>query len=97
MRSTCEFEFDNNPSKIFYSGQKISGNIKLHLNEVKKVRGIYIVFSGEAKTEWRKKTGRGNNVAVECYFKERIYFIGGINGKLNIHLLCYKKIKKHLN
>lgn len=84
MRSKCEFEFVNNPSKICYSGQTINGNVKIHLNEVKKVRGIYFVFSGEAKTEWRKKSGIGNNVAKECYFNDRVYFIGGINGKINI-------------
>lgn len=86
MRSTCEFEFDNNPSKIFYSGQTINGKVKLHLNEVKKVRGIFIVFSGEAQTKWRKKSGGSNNVTKECYFKDRAYFIGGINGKINIDL-----------
>lgn len=88
MRSTCEFEFANNSSKTFYSGQTINGKVKLHLNEVKKVRGIYLVFSGEAKNEWRRKNGRGNNVAKECYFNDRVYFIGGINGKTNIDLFC---------
>lgn len=92
MRSTCEFEFVNNPSKIFYSGQTINGKVKLHLKEAKKVRGIYLVFSGEAKTEWRRKNGRGNNVAKECYFHDRVYFIGGINGKTNI-LIYFVQIK----
>lgn len=72
MPTTCKFE---NPLKIFYSGQPIKGKIEIHLTRVKKVHGIFIVFSGKGEKSY------GKHIRQERYIKDREYLIGGINGK----------------
>ncbi len=79
----CAIEFDENPSKIYYSGQVINGTIKLTLGEKKKVRGVFaqiicvayvrfIEMNGQTNTEY---TGR------EIVFEKRVELIDGPTGK----------------
>lgn len=72
MSATCQFE---NPSKIFHSGQPIKGKIKIHLTQLKKMHGIYIVFSGKGEKRY------GKHIRRERYMRDQEYLIGGLNGK----------------
>lgn len=48
MPTTCEINFENNPRKVFFSGQKLHITVRLMLTEEIKVRGIYIQLRGTA-------------------------------------------------
>lgn len=39
-RTTCLIEFDDNPQKVFYGGQLLSGRVTLQLHKEKTVRGV---------------------------------------------------------
>lgn len=41
-RTTCLIEFDNNPQKVFYGGQLLSGQVSLTLHKEKTVRGATV-------------------------------------------------------
>lgn len=38
-QTTFEITFDNNPERLYYSGQKISGHIRLALHKEHTLRG----------------------------------------------------------
>lgn len=45
MTATCEFfEFFQNPLKVFYAGQLLSGYVKLTLTKEKTIRGMNCLF-----------------------------------------------------
>ncbi|XP_055313203.1 arrestin domain-containing protein 2-like isoform X2 [Sitodiplosis mosellana] len=46
MPTTCKINFENNPQKIFLSGQKLHITVRLKLTEEVKVRGVYIHLRG---------------------------------------------------
>lgn len=48
MPTTCKIKFENNPKKIFFSGQTLFVTVGLKLTEELKVSGIYIQLRGIA-------------------------------------------------
>lgn len=38
--TSCDIYFDNNPSRVFYGGQLLSGRVVLKLFKEKTVRGL---------------------------------------------------------
>lgn len=40
MVVTCEVQFENNPSGIFYAGQVINGKVTLTADKIKQVKGM---------------------------------------------------------
>lgn len=91
MPTTCEIGFENNPSKVVYSGQLLRGSVQLSLTESKTVRGVFIKICGEAYCHWT--TGSGKNrksyTGKEDYLQERTYFMGGREGAYYYDLLDF--------
>ncbi|KAI4477956.1 hypothetical protein M0804_012436 [Polistes exclamans] len=86
-----DITFDNNPWKIYYPRQTVSGNIVLVIDGVKKIRGICVKVKGEANTYWTTdketldNTGnyRDENAtfsAHEEYFQTKYYLVGSASG-----------------
>lgn len=48
MPTTCDINFENNPQKMCFPGQKLHITVRLKLTEEMKVRGIYIHLRGTA-------------------------------------------------
>lgn len=40
MTITCKIVYENNPHKVFYSGQNVTGYIELKITEPTKVKGM---------------------------------------------------------
>lgn len=86
--STCEIEFENNPMRVFFSGQIMRGTVHLKLAKQKQVRRIYIHLYGGAYASWteyacidfglhnwysdHRKTFSGK----EVYLNDGRYFVG---------------------
>lgn len=51
MPTTCKITFSN-PGRVYYSGQLLSGTVRLKLSKGKRVRGVYIRIFGEANVRW---------------------------------------------
>lgn len=85
MPTACEIEFENNPSKVVYSGQLLRGNVHLSLTGSKTVRGVFIKICGGAYCHWTKGYGktRRSYTGREDYLDERTYFMGGREGDKN--------------
>lgn len=41
-KTTCAIEFDNNPQKVYFGGQLMSGRVILTLHKAKLVRGALL-------------------------------------------------------
>ncbi|XP_055295178.1 uncharacterized protein LOC129564951 [Sitodiplosis mosellana] len=92
----CRINFENNSDKVYYSGELISGTVRLELMNRKKVRGVYIEFRGDAHTEWyedvEKEEGTGDDrktVTVrewyrghENHLNSKIFLSGGSFGEM---------------
>lgn len=84
MPTTCQLEFENNPSKVIYSGQYLHGKVHMSLTREITVRCVYLKILGNASTLWTKgdsshgKTFKGS----EEYLDEQTDFVGGTNGNL---------------
>lgn len=78
MPTTCVIEFENNPLKVYYTGQLVRGNVRINVTNQKKVRGVFIKIKGEAYARWT--TGSGKNkrthTGKEEYLHERTHFMG---------------------
>lgn len=48
----CAFEFADNPTKVYYSGQLICGIVHLTLNENMKTKNIFANVIGKAYVRW---------------------------------------------
>lgn len=48
MSTTCQINFENNPQKIVFSGQKLHITVRIKLTEEIKIRRIYIQLRGMA-------------------------------------------------
>lgn len=87
MPITCSIDFENNPHKVVYAGQLLSGTIKVTLTDEKQVHDAYIRIRGEAYCHWTK-IGAGKNrrsfTGREDYLDEIIYFIGERDGNIKI-------------
>lgn len=55
----CQVEFSN-PSKIFSSGQEVSGVVNLENYISREISGIFLIINGIAKTEWIESVGAGD-------------------------------------
>lgn len=60
MPTTCEINFENNPQKICFSGQKLYITVRLKLTEEIKIRGIYIQLRGIAHVRFVIDDARRN-------------------------------------
>lgn len=83
MPTTCEIDFENNPEKVLYAGQILSGTIKLTLTSEKRVRGVYILITGKGYCHWTKGSGKNRHdyTGREYYLDEKTYLYGDENGK----------------
>lgn len=82
----------DNPHNSYVPGQVVNGRIQYVFDSPKKVRGIYVVFKGEANTFWTETetehSSDGNSdrqvenpyTANEEYFNVNYYIIGSKNG-----------------
>lgn len=43
MPTECLILYDNNPEKVFYAGQSLSGHVLLTLTAIKSVRGKHLI------------------------------------------------------
>lgn len=78
----CAIEFENNPDKVYYSGQLICGNVQLSLNEKKDVRGVFLKIVGRAYVRWTEGYGQHRTTykGKEPFLDKQIYLIGGSDG-----------------
>lgn len=89
----CAIEFENNPAKVYYSGQLICGIVHLTLNEKKKVHDVSVKVFGKAYVCWPESNDQTAH-GKEIFFDKRIelnhesngnkLFINGNSGKSNI-------------
>ncbi|XP_026466766.1 arrestin domain-containing protein 17-like [Ctenocephalides felis] len=86
----CQILLDN-PWNTYYAGQTINGRVEITFDTPKKVRGIHIVFKGEAHTSWMESETKTDNQGQsqtedtslsghEEYFQIQYYLLGGKNG-----------------
>lgn len=78
----CVIEFDNNPAKVYYSGQLVCGTVQLSLNEKKDVRGVVLKIVGKAYVRWTEGYGQHRTTykGKELFLDKQIYLIGGNEG-----------------
>lgn len=88
MSTTCVVEFDNNPSKVFYSGQLVQGTVNLVLAKPMTIRSVFIKIKGEARSSWEEGTGNSHKTYTgsEDYFNERKYLVGSEYGKHKVQI-----------
>lgn len=84
MTTRCGVEFENNPSRVIYSGQMLRGTVHLVLTSEKNVRGIYIRVTGQGHTHWTEGSGdsRKSYWGNEDYFNALFYLVGGNNSNI---------------
>lgn len=84
MPTTCEIEFENNPSKVIYAGQLLRGTVKLQVTSVKPVRGVYIRLCGRAYSNWTEGYGKNEEdyTDEEEILNEKSYLVGGETGSV---------------
>lgn len=84
MPTRCRVEFENNPSRVIYSGQILRGTVHLVLTREKNVRGIYIRVVGQGHTYWTEGTGddKKSYGGNEDYFNALVYLVGGNNSNI---------------
>lgn len=83
MPTTCEIHFENNPKKVFFSGQKLNITVRLMLTEEIKVRGIYIQLRGTAHVRF---FSNGYHTADENVL-DITKNLAGENGNCDFHVL----------
>lgn len=87
MSIACEIDFDNNPQKVLYAGQLLSGSVRLMLIEQKTIRSIYIRIYGKAFCQWALGGGDTHRLYTgsEDYLNEKTCLAGDSDGNvLNI-------------
>lgn len=92
MPTTCDFYFEDNPEKVFAAGELLRCIVSVSLTSPKNIRGVYLKVDGRAATNWTKsRTVRRNRKsrtvhdsysASQLYIEEKVYFVGGENGKI---------------
>ncbi|KAG4069557.1 hypothetical protein HA402_006923 [Bradysia odoriphaga] len=82
--TTCDISFDNNPSRVFYGGQLLSGRVVLKLFKEKTVRGIYVKIIGRAYCKWTtgSKDNKKTHIGEEYYLNNKTFFVGGESGEV---------------
>lgn len=96
MPTTCEINFENNPQKICFSGQKLHITVRLKLTEEIKIRGIYIHLRGTAHVRFVvDDAGRGGNFTTdEDVLNIRKYLVDG-KSKQSQRLLFFIMLLLH--
>lgn len=92
MPTTCSINFPGNLEKVFYSGQLLSGTVRLTLTSQKEVRGVYVEIYGKSyvhwtETEYEERDGKRESVtrsytSEESFLRERKHFLGNSDGNL---------------
>ncbi|KAF5292961.1 hypothetical protein FQR65_LT11078 [Abscondita terminalis] len=91
---SCEILLDNNWG-AYYVGQTVTGRVEFDLDSPKKVRGVSILFKGDASTSWfieethtsnegKQESDRIEVSGYEEYFKIEYYLIGGQGDEVEI-------------
>lgn len=83
MAATCEIEFENNPSKVIYTGEWLNGTVHLTTDE-KTIHGVLLKVVGKAKVRWTEGTGRNRATygGKEKHLEEKTYLVGGSDGRI---------------
>lgn len=78
----CAIEFENNPARVYYSGQLICGIVDLTLNEKKKVQDVSIKLLGKAYVCWPESNDQSNTAydGKQIFFDKRIELNHESNG-----------------
>lgn len=90
MTTKCYITFVDNRLKVYSAGQMLNGNVRLVLEEEKKVRGVYVRIFGEAYASIRN--GKSTYTGKETYLNDKTYLVGSERGTddiFNINL-CLK-------
>lgn len=89
MPTTCKIYFENNPKKVFFSGQKLHVNVRLKLTEQVKVRSIYIHLRGVARARFAfDDEGKNANHWAYDVLNIRKYLV---NGEGNANQYVFEK------
>lgn len=83
MATTCEIEFENNPSKVVFSGEIMRGTVHLTLTEEKNVFAVFLKITGCQYTRFSKGDGKNRRsyTGNEKCLDERINFVDNTNGE----------------
>lgn len=92
MPTNCKIEFENNPEKIYYSGQIVRGTVKLTLTDAKIVRGIYMQLFGDGYISFYEKRFESKETYLNLL---RLSLLDGNNGKNNLNKKFPKNKKKN--
>lgn len=66
MPTICEIEFENNPNKVFFTGELVRGVVSITLSKKQMFKAIFIQFSGKSVTGWW--------TLEESFSSEQIFF-----------------------
>jgi hypothetical protein len=61
MGPHCEILFEDNPSRIYYAGQTMSGMAILDLNENTRIRKMELIIEGYGECQWQESREIKNN------------------------------------
>lgn len=81
MKTTCEVQFENNPSRVFYSGQLMRGTV--YLTNEENIRRVYLTITGDAFARWSEGRNEGARpfFGKETYLNTRIDLFTANDGK----------------
>lgn len=60
MPTTCVISFEN-PNRVYYAGQLLSGTVNLTVIDEEKLRGVYVRIYGRAYAQWKQYCGTDHN------------------------------------
>lgn len=79
MPTSCEIDFENNPMKMVFAGELLSGDVRLTLTKEKHIRSIYVQIKGRASIRLDDPT-KGFNSGKQTYLNKAIYLVRESNG-----------------
>lgn len=83
MQTSCDIEFENNPSKVFHSGQTIRGTVRLTHAETQPWSEIFVRIKGEGYVKWDEGSGSNRKTyrGFKSYIEEIVHITGGQTGE----------------
>ncbi|XP_037041430.1 arrestin domain-containing protein 3-like [Bradysia coprophila] len=79
---TCSIVFENNPNRVYYTGQVVNGCVHLAINEPTVVRAIYANIVGRGYCKWIEGSKHTSTYSKEeVYFSRKIYYVGSQNNQ----------------
>lgn len=97
MPTYCAIYFRNNPKKVFFTGQLLSGTVCLTVTSEETVRGVYVEVYGIgyvlwSATEYEEHNGKRKSViksyiGKECHLRERTQCLGDTGGNVSLIFL----------